>query len=82
LKKIGTIFGMSKVYTHSLTPRLKTGRPSALTGEQMEFMEMIIYAGFDRREPVTYSEIMNQLELEYDVSLLLDTLRHVTHWMP
>jgi transposase len=87
LKKIGAIFDMSKgsmnkVYARSLTPRLQTGRPSALTAEQMEFVKMTIYSGFGRREPVTYPEIMNQLELEYGVSVLPDTLRHVIHRMP
>jgi transposase len=73
---------LSKVYARSLTPRLKGGRPSALTIEQLEFVEVIVRDAFDRRESVTYSEIMIQLELEYGVCLLPDTLRHVIRRIP
>jgi transposase len=87
LSKIAAVFQMtkgtlSKVYARSLTPRLRNGRPSALTREQLEFVEMLIRVGFDWREPVTYSDIMVELELEYGVYLLPDTLRHVIHRIP
>jgi transposase len=58
---------------------MKSGWPSLLTGKQLEFVEMIIPAGFDQGEPVTYSDIMTELGLEYGVYLLPDTLRHIIH---
>jgi hypothetical protein len=53
-----------------------------LTKEQLGFVEMLIHAGFDRREHVTYSEIMIRLELQYGVCLLPDTLHHIIYRIP
>jgi hypothetical protein len=43
---------------------------------------MVIHAGFNRREPVTYSDIMTELGLEYGVCLLPDPLRRIRHRIP
>jgi hypothetical protein len=53
-----------------------------LTKEQLEFVEMLIRVRFDQPEPVTYSEIITQLELQYGVCLLPDTLRHIIYRIP
>jgi hypothetical protein len=58
---------------------MKSGQPLLLTGEQLELVEMVIHASFDRREPVTYSWIMTELELESGVYLSPDILRHIIH---
>jgi hypothetical protein len=52
---------LSKVYARPFAPRMRSGRPSLLTVEELEFVEKVIHTGFDRRGPVTYSDIMIEL---------------------
>jgi hypothetical protein len=84
---IGSVFhltkgALSQVYKRALNHRNSRGRPALLTGAQMQFLEMFVRDRFSQRAPVTYSELLHELELEFGVVLLEDTMRHIVRRIP
>jgi hypothetical protein len=81
---IGQLFGVSKgairsYYQRALSNRMTgmAGRPSILTEEEQQWLSLLIQERFAQQSPITCSEILNEIELEFGKFILPNTLFHM-----
>jgi hypothetical protein len=69
---------LSQTYKQALGRHQPRGRPLLLTAAQVEFLPMTIEDRFNRKRPITYFGLLYEMEMEFGIALLTNTLRHIT----
>jgi hypothetical protein len=86
-REVGALFNLpngASVFHHihqGMDPARPPHRPSILPEAAYIFIRRLVRARTEERNPVTYAEILELIELRFEIVLSGDTLRHVIYGM-
>jgi hypothetical protein len=84
---IGSFFGMTKQAIHNGWVRFQevphaNGSPRTLPSKTYDYMPQTIQAQFDQRSPVSVRQLLDDIQLDFGISMPADTLRHIYRTLP
>jgi hypothetical protein len=60
----------------------KNGRPSLLSSDMIFWMKATIISRYTAKRPISFPEIIDMVQIKYQITLSLDTLRHIIYGIP